>query len=363
MVVHNVDYAQLQGNPRLLRSFTSAIEHAVASKAGRYFQPECVDVKLSPGSVGVLAVVSPPKGCAFALATRLSSAVLPLGTLLTRHLSDVVNNSGIDTGGLSISDVAVHAPPLVGTPAYVPGWWELTVALIFLISLTVVLAQASLLKKMKQGGLSSRNLLPSDDPERIASAGLDVHFLDAGNTAHQLTFNCKPWGLIFFKDDPTRVQDFRVGSYAREKGVKRGWRITRIGNKIVPQTMQRADLDRVIDEGSLGFDVWPLRLDFKEEKGEVRTIYLKEGPLGMAFYNRLPIVISAFRPSSVAQEMGVEIGWMLVRVGDVDLHSFSNFDEAVKQITDGAWQLPTRPGSEAINNSARLGHAGREVQQ
>merc|ERR1712146_612904 len=119
--------------------------------------------------------------------------------------------------------------------------------------MTVLLAMPSMLRRTKY----SRELLPQEDPEESRN-GVKVVFLDAMKAQHHLVFDCAPWGLSFYKDDPTKVQDFRVGSYAREKGVKIGWRLTQVGDKYFPVASKTNDVQSMLADAYRGLSVWPL---------------------------------------------------------------------------------------------------------
>merc|ERR1712110_339007 len=55
-------------------------------------------------------------------------------------------------------------------------------------------------------------------PRSGNSKDLKVNFLDREGNPRIFVFKSAPLGLIMAKDDPTVIQAFSVGSYAKEKG-------------------------------------------------------------------------------------------------------------------------------------------------
>merc|ERR1712113_133812 len=172
---------------------------------------------------------------------------------------------------------------------------------------------------------------------------MGVHFVDDERQRRIFVFKKTPLGLIMAEDDPSIVRGFTIGSYAKEKGVGEGWRITQVASELVfAATCKPGEIERLVRVNSEGLPLWPLRMDFSNSAGETTSVYFKEGPLGMAFFNKLPLIIEDFKPGSVAQEMGVKQGWALTRVGDMDVRTETQFEKVVGYISDGIGQLPSR---------------------
>jgi len=192
----------------------------------------------------------------------------------------------------------------------------------------------------------SRGLQPyamSNSPK--GPKDVKVHFLDHSGDTRVFRFKSAPLGFIMDERDPALIKSFVIGSYAKEKGVQAGWRVLQVASEVIDRDKCRAgDVERLLKENSTGLEQWPFKIEFDTGTGEVRTILFREGPLGMAFFNKLPLCIEDFKSTSVAQEMGVQKGWTLVKIGDVDVRTQTQFQTVASYITEGISQLPMRPG-------------------
>mmetsp|Transcript_8358 Transcript_8358/g.23554 ORF Transcript_8358/g.23554 Transcript_8358/m.23554 type:complete len:553 (+) Transcript_8358:86-1744(+) len=170
---------------------------------------------------------------------------------------------------------------------------------------------------------------------------LRVHFVDKGGDKKIFRFEYQPLGMILSRHKPVAVERFVVGSYAKDKGVQSGWRITRVANLEVMPSDSVEHVDRELHEHSKHLELYGLRMKFDTGGGRIRSITLKEAPLGMEFGNKLPVTISGFKSFSPAMNNGVQIGWVLCQLGDVDMRNQTSFEQVLKLLMEGLEQLPS----------------------
>jgi len=170
--------------------------------------------------------------------------------------------------------------------------------------------------------------------------GVRIDFSDPG-TGKEKTFyfQRRPLGMVLTKYKPIRVQSFDFNSYARERGVQPGWTITRIGDQPVPSGSNFEQVDRRITESTANLAVWPLRLDLDTGRG-IRTFYFEKQPLGMELLNKLPIKVDTFKPDSYAKACGVQLGWVITRVGDHEVTRETKFEQVIEYLVEGVCELP-----------------------
>mmetsp|Transcript_111789 Transcript_111789/g.205119 ORF Transcript_111789/g.205119 Transcript_111789/m.205119 type:complete len:119 (-) Transcript_111789:122-478(-) len=101
-------------------------------------------------------------------------------------------------------------------------------------------------------------------------------------------------------------------------------------------------VDKYLLEGLAHLPFWKVRIDFKSLNGQVKSFEFGEKPLGIMFTKQAPIKIEMFRHNSLAQQMGVQMGWEIVRIGDDDVRADYDFKH-VDQMLEGYLQhLPDR---------------------
>merc|ERR1712050_386992 len=142
-------------------------------------------------------------------------------------------------------------------------------------------------------------------------------------------------------------------SYAKERGVQVGWSITRIADQEVAAAMGHDQVDRRILDRSANLAVWPLRMDFDSGGGEIKTFFFEKQPLGMELLNKLPIKVDTFKPDSYAKSCGVEIGWLITRVGDHDVTHETKFEQVIEYLVEGVCELPRIERDSANDKDAR----------
>merc|ERR1712039_955071 len=130
-----------------------------------------------------------------------------------------------------------------------------------------------------------------ESPRTGSRKGLRVHFLDQQRTERVFVFKATPLGMVMSKSEPSRVQGFNVGSYAKEKGVQAGWTVTQVGATTIPTPCRPGEVERLVKEQSVGMDIWPhdsprgnvkgLRVHFNDDAGDTRIFNFKSWPLGL----------------------------------------------------------------------------------
>jgi len=107
MTVHNLNYFRLSANHALLHSFRVAVRAAIASEAGHGIAPEHVGLVLSPGSVLVDAMVTPPRAALVGpVHARLQSAAL-LAEHVAAKVASLYGVETVATGRISVGHVSV----------------------------------------------------------------------------------------------------------------------------------------------------------------------------------------------------------------------------------------------------------------
>jgi len=87
-----------------------------------------------------------------------------------------------------------------------------------------------------------------------------------------------------------------------------------------------------------------LRLVWADNEGERRIAYSQYRPLGIRMQHVCPIVIEDFKFNSYAkQQLEVERGWELLRVGDIDMSTTTEFGRARDILNEHQRSLPVWP--------------------
>jgi hypothetical protein len=81
-----------------------------------------------------------------------------------------------------------------------------------------------------------------------------------------------------------------------------------------------------------------LKLDFDTPTG-MQTVWAKRKPLGLVFEKVNPIKVSQEKPQSHAVELGIQLGWILKKVADIDI-SVMEFPQADKTLQENVAKLP-----------------------
>jgi len=188
---------------------------------------------------------------------------------------------------------------------------------------------------------------PAPAPAPVAAApapkpkefkGVPIYFDDKA-----YFFKYHPIGIKFHRHAPIKIDSFVFNSYGKTLGLKEGMQLTKIGDEDVHENHKYADVDHKLLDAIKDLPFWPLRLDFKNQAGAVKTFMFKEKPIGIVFTKHAPIKIESFRPYSLAQEMGVELHSAIVRMGDQDVTQDHSFQHVNDELHTGLAHLPDRP--------------------
>mmetsp|Transcript_31130 Transcript_31130/g.78783 ORF Transcript_31130/g.78783 Transcript_31130/m.78783 type:complete len:153 (+) Transcript_31130:120-578(+) len=82
-----------------------------------------------------------------------------------------------------------------------------------------------------------------------------------------------------------------------------------------------------------------LVLTFKTQDSSKKPMTFTKKPLGIDFCKNIPVSVKRTHPGGVAQELGIQPGWVLVKVNDVDLHG-RTLPEIQELLVKFAVQLP-----------------------
>jgi len=159
------------------------------------------------------------------------------------------------------------------------------------------------------------------EPDFLFAPGVRFDFADGPCTVHTYYFDHRPLGIIYDKDRgaAVRVKGFKFNSYAKHKGIREGWVVTRVGNTDVSassglplhQTLQ------IIHDSLRPFRVWPLRLDFRDRgKSKSKSFMVEKYPIGIVFSAMTPIVISKIHAKSYAESIGLKLHSEITRIHD-----------------------------------------------
>lgn len=182
---------------------------------------------------------------------------------------------------------------------------------------------------------------------------LRIDFRTQAGDIRRYDFEERPLGILFSQHLPIKVEKFKPYSLAQGKKVEVGWEIVRVADQdtsingmaaigITDNHSGYRHVDKCLLEGLKHLPFWKVRIDFKTQEGQVKTFEFGEKPLGIMFTKQSPIRIEMFRHNSLAQQLGVQIGWEIVRIGDDDLRPEYDF-KRVDQMLEGYLQhLPER---------------------
>lgn len=177
-------------------------------------------------------------------------------------------------------------------------------------------------------------------PDLGASTSVLVDFQDDQGDLHSVRFEYQPLGVGFVKVIPVRVAFFNFNSYARALGVQEGWQIARVAGLDVRNYQSYQDVHRLLFSHLDQLKLWPFIVTFRTATRETRTIAFEKGPLGLIFSSKSPITVEGFKPISYGKKMGVEKGWILLRIGDMDITSDDTFSKIEGNIIAGLKHLP-----------------------
>lgn len=185
-------------------------------------------------------------------------------------------------------------------------------------------------------------MLMQDSKEDVAK-GLRVDFRDGSGSEKSFCFESQPLGIVFSKQAPVRVERFEFNSYAKDRGVQLGWTLARIAQQDITGQHSLPDVDRILHGHVKSLAFWPLRVDFDTGNGAIKAFYFVKQPLGVEITRHAPFRIALFKPDSYARACGVELGWVIVRVGDAVINQRTSYGALNAYFESGLSHLPQEP--------------------
>jgi len=183
---------------------------------------------------------------------------------------------------------------------------------------------------------------------------LRIDFQTNSNPAEtkSFLFTERPLGIVFAHQLPLIVEKFRPHSLAERSGVQLHWEIVKMADEeTTPQAMKNRRIenshaafeyvDKNLLEGLQHLPYWPVRLEFKTPGGEMKTVDVSERPHGIQFSKRA-VRVGALKPGCVAEELGIQIGWHLVRIMDNEITEEHDYKHASKLLEETMKHLPER---------------------
>lgn len=174
------------------------------------------------------------------------------------------------------------------------------------------------------------------------SKGFRVAFIDTIGNPRIFWFQRWPLGINFSNQAvrPFSVQSFGFNSYAKDRGVQVGWKIVGIGFVDVSRCESLGQLERSLSEHGSKLALWPLRVDFDIGGGMPKAFYFDRKSLGIEFTRSPPFRIERFDSYSHARNCGLEVGWVLLRIGDLVVSRGISFDMLMECMDGGLQHLP-----------------------
>jgi len=228
------------------------------------------------------------------------------------------------------------APALLVQPAVAALIWA-SVGL-------VLLGALGLGAFMLYGKSQTRSLyMLMQDTREEPTKGLRVDFRDGNGSEKSFSFESQPLGIVFSKQQPVRVERFEFNSYAKDRGVQLGWTLARIGQQEITAKHSLPDVDRTLHSHVKTLAFWPLRVDFDTGNGAIKAFFFVKQPLGIEITRHAPFRIALFKPDSYAKRCGVEVGWIIVRVGDAVINQRTGYSALNAYFESGLGHLPQEP--------------------
>mmetsp|Transcript_109599 Transcript_109599/g.172830 ORF Transcript_109599/g.172830 Transcript_109599/m.172830 type:complete len:149 (-) Transcript_109599:72-518(-) len=117
-----------------------------------------------------------------------------------------------------------------------------------------------------------------------------------------------------------------------DNGVQPSLMISKVEDAKLGQTKAQAQAAKM--ESFTDKDSTNLKITFRTKTGENKTITLEKSPFGMTYAtNKFPVVITKFTTGSIAQSLGVQIGWeiMAINGNDVSAEDFATVDALLRE--------------------------------
>jgi len=134
------------------------------------------------------------------------------------------------------------------------------------------------------------------------------------------------------------VAGFTVNSYAKHLGVRLQSKLVGINGQSV-RDKDFETTNAMLVSGLAEHSIWPLRINFQCPDGRVEPKQFTEHPLGVEFTNEAPIQVRKVLEDSPAHAQHVEVGWYIVRIGDMEVGRITNFKEVIGYLKEGVYPL------------------------
>jgi hypothetical protein len=132
----------------------------------------------------------------------------------------------------------------------------------------------------------------------------------------------RPLELSFHGRVPVVVE--RAEGHSKELGIQAGWELERLDGDPVEGDFD-AFFQKFLQRMRLLPHHYVLPLLFRKPDGLEVTLQLHERPVGITFDALMPIVVR--HVFGHGQDIGVQIGWTLLKFGSKDVSDFGSFDE------------------------------------
>lgn len=193
-------------------------------------------------------------------------------------------------------------------------------------------------------------------PSRATSfkqATLELTFVDQTAEERAVRFSSRPLGFeVSLGVVPIRVDNVYGRGLAFQNGVEMGWYLRKVNGldvsgkpfqqqfNILKQALAKLP---VSEEHHARPTLQSLEIVFEagsdpELKKEVPVVFSKK-PLGFEFEMLLPITVKYIQEDCVAKRHGVEVGWVIKKVGGVSLQD-KHLNEQVEILKHGVFSLP-----------------------
>jgi len=141
----------------------------------------------------------------------------------------------------------------------------------------------------------------------------------------------KPLGLEYNKELPIKILVDKDG-HGRDIGIKVGWIMKAVNGRDITQYEKYEDVLHVMREevGKLPGGVPLTFIVGGGNSTEEKTVWACRAPLGLKYHQDLPVTVSEVEDESHADELGIEVGWVLKSCNYKDVYNKANFAEVNK---------------------------------
>mmetsp|Transcript_162207 Transcript_162207/g.311454 ORF Transcript_162207/g.311454 Transcript_162207/m.311454 type:complete len:992 (-) Transcript_162207:129-3104(-) len=193
--------------------------------------------------------------------------------------------------------------------------------------------------------------------EELPHWPLRIDFQTNTNEIRKFYFRHRPLGIRFGMQLPIRIASFKPYSLAQRAGVEVDWKIVRIAEEGTTQDDMASiniktnkagfeHVDKHLLKGLEHLPYWPVPLEFKTASGEMKTINVQQRPHGITFSDETGgVKVKRVEPRSVAEELGIQIGWDLVGIMDDVITQGQALKRSEKELQEMMQHLPEKSSS------------------